>query len=245
MMKYLFLLVLFCSAVEARDIVVFAASSLTDVLAKVAPDFEKEHKVKIKFNFDASSRLAFQIEQGAKADLFFSADKDWNTALSKKGLTSEVQTRDLLSNDLVLITHKNQKLMVSSLQELKNLKFKQIALAQENVPAGKYALEALKKSGSFEAIKTKIVSADNVRNVLAWVAKDEADLGVVFATDAKASSDVKLLYKIPSDQHSLVIYPVSLIGKKPDIAAEKFFAYLQTPKVKNIFIDFGFKSVVK
>jgi molybdate transport system substrate-binding protein len=244
-MKILILFALFCSAVEAKDIVVFAASSLTDVMTKIATDFEKEHKVKIKFSFDASSRLAFQIEQGAKADLFFSADKEWNNALAKKGFTSEAQTRDLLSNNLVVITHKNQKFIIKNLAALKDVQFKQLALAGDNVPAGKYSFESLMKSGVYEHVKPKVVSADNVRNVLAWVAKDEADLGIVFSTDAKSSSDVKVLLQVPTDYHSLVIYPVSLIGKNPDPDAAKFFVYLQTPKVKNIFIDFGFKSVGK
>lgn len=241
MKTLLFLLLLLSSTAHAKNLVVFAASSLTDVLPKIAMGFEKENKIKIKFNFDASSRLARQIEEGAKVDLFFSADKAWNDYLMSKKMVTKENTRDLLSNDLFLITHKKHDFNLSDLKDLPRLKFKHIALAQESVPAGKYALEALKKVSVYDQIKSKVVSADNVRNVLAWIVKDEADLGIVFSTDAKSTPEVKQVLAIPPDLHSGVVYPVSLINSDP--RARKFFDYLQGQKAREEFMNFGFKTL--
>jgi molybdate transport system substrate-binding protein len=222
----------------SRDVVVSAASSLTDALASVAPFFEKKHQVNIRFNFEASSRLALQIEQGAKVDLFISADEAWNQYLQEKGIAKKETTFPLLTNELVLVTHKNNEFKLNRLEDLNSLKFKHLALAQENVPAGKYAIEALKKMKVFSGVKNKIVSADNVRNVLGWIMKNEADLGIVFATDARSSSDVKVITTLPSELHSKIVYPVSLLSS--DKTALAFYEYLQTNEVKDQLSSFGF-----
>ena len=240
-MKILFALLFSCTLAHAEDLVVFAASSLTDVLPKVSEKFEKENKVKIKFNFDASSRLARQIEEGAKAQIFFSADEAWNNYLIDKKVVLKENTKALLSNDLLLITHKKHNFKIQDLKELSKLNFKHIAIAQESVPAGKYGLEALQKKVPYDTIKNKIVSADNVRNVLAWVVKDEADLGIVFATDAKSSDAVKTVLAISPELHSKVIYPVSLVDQK-NALAKKYFLYLQNEDNKKEFTNFGFKA---
>lgn len=228
---------------EAREIRVFAASSLTDVLSEIGKEFEKNNKTKVIFSFDASSRLARQINEGAKADLFFSADEIWNDFLIKEGQTTPIKTLRLLSNRLVLISQNYSKLHVGSLSALTQVSYNKLALSQETVPAGKYALEALQKAGVHELIKNKIVHADNVRSTLAWVARGEADLGIVFLTDAKIESRVKVLYSIDPGLHTTVIYPVSLIGHRPFPLAREFFDFLQSDKALRLYHKYGFQQV--
>ena len=235
----LFILALTSSPLFARDFVVAAASSLTEVLADVAPEFEKQYRVKIRFNFDASSRLAKQIEQGARVDVFISADEEWSHYLQAKGIASPEKTVKLVSNDLVLACNKSHAYKIGAIQELKNLDFKRLAMAQETVPAGKYALEVLKNTGTYASVKKRIVTADHVRTVLSWIVKDEVDLGFVFASDAKLSPQVLTLALAPEKSHSKIIYPVSLLSK--DATASAFYDYLQTPRVRESFVARGFK----
>lgn len=228
------------SQAVAAEITVFAASSLTDVLSAIAKSYKAESKTKINFNFDASSRLAKQISEGAKANLFFSADKEWIKFLEEKKNIYAGNSINLLSNELTLITHKNSKFEVSDLNKLGNVKFKTICLAQESVPAGKYAYETLNKLGILPEIKARIVHGDNVRNVLAWVSKNEADLAIVFSTDVKADKNVKELVKIPSDLHSPIIYPLALVGFGNKETLD-FYMYLQGIQARKIFEGHGFK----
>ena len=239
------LLTTFCFSpvAQAAELTVFAASSLTDVLSTIGKVYEKETKVKILFNFDASSRLAIQISEGARADLFFSADKEWNKFLEEKKNVILGNSIDLVSNELTLITHKTSTIVVNDLNALGKTKFKTLCLAQESVPAGKYANEALKKMGIFSEVKARIIHGDNVRNVLAWVAKNEADLAIVFTTDAKAEEKVKELIRIPSELHSPIIYPLSLVGKNPNQEALLFYMYLQGKSARKIYENAGFKNI--
>lgn len=242
-MKILFILLLSLSSFSlfASEITVLAASSLTNVLSDLGKKFEKEKGTKVKFQFDSSARLAQQIHEGAKADLFFSADKEWNKYLENKKNVISGNTKELLSNELVLISHKSNKTAITDLKTLLRISFKTICVANETVPAGKYAHEAMKKADVLEQVRGKTVSGDNVRNVLAWVAKNEADYGIVFATDAKVEPKVVVKYKIPSEMHSEINYPVSLIGEAPSQDAKNFYDYLQTPAARKAFEKSGFK----
>lgn len=222
----------------AKDLTIFAASSLSDSLTAVAKKYELTHKSKIVLAFDASSRLAKQIEQGAPADLFFSADKLWNRYLEDKKLVSKENSQDLLSNKLILISPKNKNFELKEMKNLPLLRFKNLAVAQETVPAGRYAYEVFKKSGITELIQSRLVTGDNVRNVLSWVAKDETDLGIVFATDAKVEPKVKVLLQIDPKLHSEIIYPLSIV--KNSDAAKEFYDYCQSEEAKAIFMAAGF-----
>jgi molybdate transport system substrate-binding protein len=238
-MKILSLLILFSAQpLFAKDLTIFAASSLSDSLTAIAKKYELTHKTKIILAFDASSRLAKQIEQGAPADLYFSADKLWNHYLVDKKIVSKENSQDLLSNKLVLISPRNRKFELNEMKNLPLLKFKNLAVAQETVPAGRYAYEVLKNLGITEPIKSRIVTGDNVRNVLSWVAKDETDLGIVFATDAKVEPKVKVLLNIDPKLHSEIIYPLSII--KNSDAAKEFYDYCQSEEAKAVFIAAGF-----
>lgn len=243
-MKYLFCLLLVAGIstyARASELTVFAASSLSDVLSTIGKAYEKETKVKIHFNFDSSSRLAKQISEGAKADLFFSADKEWNRFLEEKKSVILGNSIDLLTNQLTLIAYKSSPLVVNDLKDLGKSKFKTLCIAQETVPAGKYAYETLKKLGLLSQVKSRIVHGDNVRNVLAWVAKNEADLAIVFTTDAKAEAKVKELIRIPLELHPPIIYPLSLIGNNPNQEALLFYMYLQGKSARKIYETAGFR----
>lgn len=243
MKTLLLFLALSVNSAFAKDIMVFAASSLSDSLTAITKKYEATHKTKIILSFDASSRLAKQIEQGAPADLYFSADKLWNTFLEDKKLISKEMSQDLLTNKLVLISPVKKHFVLTDLKKLPGLKFKNLVLANENVPAGKYASEVFKKIGIYDPLKSRIVTGDNVRNVLAWVAKDEADLGVVFATDAKVEPKVKVIMKIDPSLHSEVIYPLSLVKNSPE--AKDFYLYCQSAEAKAIFKEAGFDLLDK
>jgi molybdate transport system substrate-binding protein len=238
-MKILSLLILFSAQpLFAKDLTIFAASSLSDSLTAIAKKYERTHKTKIILAFDASSRLAKQIEQGAPADLYFSADKLWNRYLEDKKIISKENSQDLLSNKLVLISPKNRIFELNEMKNLPLLKFKNLAVAQETVPAGRYAYEVLKNLGITEPIKSRLVTGDTVRNVLSWVAKDETDFGIVFATDAKVEPKVKVLLNIDPKLHSEIIYPLSII--KNSDAAKDFYDYCQSEEAKAVFIAAGF-----
>ena len=129
------------------------------------------------------------------------------------------------------------------MQKLPFLKFKQLAVAQESVPAGRYAYEVFQKLSITELIKSRLVTGDKVRNVLSWVAKDESDLGVVFATDAKVEPKVKIILPIDAKLHSEIIYPLSIV-KKSD-AVKAFYDYCQSSEAKAIFIAAGFNWIRK
>lgn len=229
---------------KASTITVFAASSLTDALSEIARNYEQETKVKVRLSFDASSRLARQIGEEAKADLFFSASPEWNTYLEEMKKVIPGNTVNILSNELSLVTFENSKIKLKSLDELKTAKFKTLCLAQETVPAGKYAYEALKKMKLLSSLKSRIVQGDSARNVLGWVARDEADLGIVFVSDLKSQDKVKELLRIPSYYHSSIIYPLSLLGNTPSKDALSFYLYLQGTKARASFEKFGFKNLL-
>ena len=216
---------------------VFAASSLTDSLTKIAVSFKKEYRIKINFNFDSSARLARQISEAVHVDLFFSADKEWNTFLENKGLS--FSSKDLLSNELVVIIPGKSKAKLQSLEKLSALQFKNLCVTQESTPSGKYAYQSLTKAGVLKQVSKKIVTGDNVRNVLGWVARDEVDLGIVFQTDAMVEDKVKIILKIPDDYHSKIIYSVSLMSKSEK--AKLFYLYLQSPVARSVFKNNGFR----
>jgi molybdate transport system substrate-binding protein len=230
--------------VKASTVTVFAASSLTDALSEIARNYELETKVKVRLSFDASSRLARQIGEEAKADLFFSASHEWNTYLEEMKKVIPGNTVNILTNELSLVTFKNSKIKLKSFKDLKTAKFKTLCLAQETVPAGKYAYEALRKMKLISSVKSRIVQGDNVRNVLGWVARDEADLGIVFVSDLKSQDKVKELLRIPSYYHSSIIYPLSLVGNTPSKDALSFYLYLQGTKARASFEKFGFKNLI-
>ena len=226
------------ATIRAAEIMVFAAASLTDSFQAIARDYEKESSHKVLFNFAASSILARQIQEGARADLFFSADEEKMDQLQKRGLIRAETRRTLLSNRLVVVLAKNSSFTASNPQDLN--KAKRLAIAEPNtVPAGIYARRYLEKAGVWKQLN--ILPTENVRGALSAVENGNADAAVVYKTDAAISQKVKVAYEVPDNPEIKIGYPIALLkdGKQPQVA-EHFLAYLQSPKAADVFKRYGF-----
>jgi molybdate transport system substrate-binding protein len=243
-------LALQCAATLARaedGITVFAAASLQDALKAVAKDFTASTGTTVKFSFDASSTLARQIENGAPADLFASADLDWMDYLAKRNLIDPKSRINLLGNRLVIIAPKD-----SGLGELKlDLPAIEAALAGgriatgavETVPVGRYAKMALQKLDLWTGLAGRIAPAENVRAALAYVARGEAPLGIVYATDAASEPKVKIVATFPRDSHPPIVYPFAVTAGTKGDGAARFLSYLQSPAARTVFTAQGFSFV--
>jgi molybdate transport system substrate-binding protein len=236
--------VLLAVAATARsaDVTVFAAASLTDSLKEIAVNYQKETGRTVTFNFEASSILARQIEEGAPADIFFSADETQMDRLAERGLMDAATRVDRLGNTLVVVAPKDSHLQIRSPADLAADGVKQIALADPKaVPAGVYAKEWLGKFGDWDAVAPKVVPAENVRAALAAVASGNVDAGVVYKTDAAISKSVKIVYEVPRADGPDIRYPLALVkaSEHPD-EAKRFLEYLNSKDAARVFERFGF-----
>ena len=226
----------------AADVTVFAAASLTDSLKQIAADYQKQTGHGVTFNFEASSILARQIEEGAPADIFFSADETQTDRLAERGLIDTATRVDRLGNTLVVVAPKGSDLQIHSAADLAAGGVKQVALADPKaVPAGVYAKEWLEKFGAWDAVKPKVVPAQNVRAALASVASGNVDAGVVYKTDAAISKHVKIVYEVPRADGPDIRYPMALVkaSEHPD-EAKRFLEYLNSDDAGRVFERFGF-----
>jgi len=226
----------------SADVTVFAAASLTDSLKLIAADYQKQTGRTVTFNFEASSILARQIEQGAPADIFFSADETQMDRLAERGLIDPATRADRLGNTLVVVVPKDSHLQIHSPADLAADGVKQIALADPKaVPAGVYAKEWLKKFGVWDAVEPKVVPAENVRAALAAVASGNVDAGVVYKTDAAISKSVRIVYEVPRADGPDIRYPIALVkaSEHPD-EAKQFLEYLDSKAAARRFEQFGF-----
>jgi molybdate transport system substrate-binding protein len=230
------------SLVHATDINVFAAASLTDSLKQIAVAYEKQSGDKIVFNFGASSTLARQIEEGAPADIFFSADEAKMDGLEKNGRIVKETRKSRLSNSLVIVVVTDSPLAIHSATNLAGAEIKRIALADPKaVPAGIYSKTYLEKLKLWPAIEPKVVPTENVRAALAAVESGNVEAGMVYKTDAAISKKVKIAYEVPRADCPDISYPMALVkeSKQPD-AAGKFLQYLDSPDATKVFEKFGF-----
>jgi len=226
-----------------------AAASLTEAMGEIKTLYKKEKpNVTINYNFGSSGTLQQQIEQGADADLFFSAATKQMKALQKKGLLIDNTKVNLLGNSVVLITKSDSTLNISNFKDLENSKIKKIALGEpKTVPVGQYSEEILTSLKILDKVKAKAVYGKDVKEVLSWVESGDADTGIVYGTDAKTSKKVKVLatagkelYKTP------VVYPAAVIKASKNIEDTKaFLAYLSSDKAKEVFVRYGFSFLVK
>lgn len=226
----------------AVEINVFAAASLTDALKEIAANFEKASANKIVFNFGASSTLARQIDEGAPADIFFSADEAKMDGLQKSGLIVNETRKRRLSNSLVVVIPSDSSLVLRSPSDLTNASIRRIALADPAVvPAGVYSRLYLEKLGIWSVLKPKVVPTENVRGALAAVASGDVEAGMVYKTDAAISRKVKIACEVPRADGPDISYPVALMkdSSHPD-AARKFLEYLESPAAGKVFKEFGF-----
>jgi molybdate transport system substrate-binding protein len=246
-LKHMFVFCLIAFSLNAlaadKTIKVYAAASLSNVLQEISREYKG--KDKIVFNFDASSKLAKQIESGAPADLFFSADSDWMDYLDKQNRIVKASRADLLSNKIVVIIPADSKKIPTQTKDLLDPFYHHIALAGEAVPAGKFAREALKSEGLLtDSFNKKVVNADNVRVALSWVAGHEAAAGVVYATDVLVEPKVKVAFSFKDGTYPKIIYPGAVVQKSESLKeAQEFLHFCKTPKAKEIFAKAGFINI--
>lgn len=226
------------------EIFVSAAASMTDAMKELAAVYGKAHPgITITYNFGASGALQTQIEEGAPADLFVSAAQKQMDNLDKKDLIVKDSRKDLLVNKVVLITGKENKAGLKSFEDVTSDKVKVIALGEpKGVPVGQYSEEIFTKLGMLDAVKAKASYGSDVRQVLDWVEHGEADCGVVYATDAAISKDVKVIAEAPAGSHKPVIYPAAVLknsGNKE--AAAEFLTFLSSKEAAAIFEKYGFQ----
>ena len=228
-----------------KKVVIFAAASLTNAIYEISNMYEKESNTQIQMSYASSSTLAKQIENGAPADIFISADTKWMNYLKEKNALKENTTTNLLNNTLVLIAPKGKAFKVDlspSFNIDSAFSGKLCTGETESVPVGIYAKQALKSLNWFDKVKSRIVGTQDVRAALVLVERGECDAGIVYETDAKVSDRVEILSSFPDNTHEAIVYPVSItIRAKPE--ASDFYQYLKSEKAKAVFIKYGFKLI--
>ncbi|MEM9163467.1 MAG: molybdate ABC transporter substrate-binding protein [Cyanobacteria bacterium P01_F01_bin.4] len=227
-------------------VTVSAAASLQDALDAIAPQFSAAYpNIAVDYNFGSSGALQRQIEQGAPADVFFSAATQQMDALLEKGLIVPDSRQDLVANSLMLIAPTNTNLEITALDQLKDADISRFAVGEfRSVPAGQYAEQVFEKLDLLDLLQSKFVFGNNVRSVLAAVEGGNAELGMVYATDAKLSNQVKVLATAPDGSHQPIVYPIAVVQNalNPE-AAQTFIEFLTTDTAQEIFEEFGFSQV--
>jgi molybdate transport system substrate-binding protein len=234
---------------QDKSITVFAAASMKNALDDVDAAFTKQSGIKVVASYDASSALMKQIEGGAPADVFVSADLKWMDYGAQKKLIKDDTRVNLLGNELVLIAPKDSK--IGTVTIAPNFDLAKLAgdgrIATGDVaavPVGIYAKAALEKLGVWASVEPKMAMAANVRAALILVARGEAPLGIVYSTDAKVEPGVKVVGVFPESSHDPIIYPVAAtVNAKPD--AMPYLAFLRSQAAKTIFESYGFMVLVK
>lgn len=229
----------------ADQITVFAAASTTNAIQDLAALYEKQKGVKVVTSFAGSSALAKQIEQGAPADVFISADLRWMDYLDDKGKIVKASRRNLFGNRLVLIAPKGKTFPVKLEKgfDLPGAFQGRWCSTDASVPVGQYSQQALTALGWWTALEPRLAAAPDVRSALAFVERGECAVGIVYETDAKVSDKVEILGVFPAGTHSPVLYPVALVqGASP--AAQGFLDFLLTPAANKIFHQYGFTPLL-
>jgi molybdate transport system substrate-binding protein len=237
------------ASAQDKSLTVFAAASMKNALDDVDAAFSAKTGVKVSASYAASSVLAKQIEQGAPADIFMSADTDWMDYATAKKAINEATRTNLLGNSIVLIAPKDSKIDKVTIGQgfdlAKLAGSGRIATGDVSaVPVGKYAKAALEKLGAWQAAEPKFAMAESVRAALTLVARGEAVLGIVYATDARVEPDVKIVGTFPADSHPPIIYPVAATSNARPGATD-YLAFLRTPAAKTIFEKYGFTFLIR
>lgn len=229
---------------QSKDMVVYAAASLKNALDEIKAGWQRETGKRVTISYAASPSLAKQIEAGAPADIFFSADLDWMEYLSGKGLIRPDTRENILGSRIVLIAPKDAVLSLElkpGLDLTPALEKGKLAMANvESVPAGKYGKAALEKLGAWAGVKDQLAQGENVRSALLLVARGECPLGIVYATDAAAEPRVKVIGTFPQDSHPEIVYPVAMTKDSSHPDAEKLLNYMRAAPARALFEKHGF-----
>jgi molybdate transport system substrate-binding protein len=232
-------------AAAQTALTVFAAASLKNALDDASATYAKETSTPpAKISYAASSALARQIEQGAPADVFLSADADWIDYVLNKNLVQKDTRVDLFTNHLALVAPKDStaKLTIKKAFPLAaTLGANRLAMAGPDVPAGKYGQASLTALGVWDSVKDKTARGENVRATLQFVARGEAPLGIVYDTDALSEPAVKIVALFPDDSHPRIVYPGVAVTTNP--AAKPFLAWLHSAKGAAVFKKYGFAAL--
>lgn len=231
------------AADSKTSLTVFAAASLTDALKEVDDAYTKANGTEIRASFAASSALARQIEAGAQADVFFSADTEWVDYLQARSLTDASTRQNVLTNKLVLIAGADNKITLKIAPNFPLAaaigKSRLATGDPDSVPVGRYARSALTSLGVWNDVADRVVRADNVRVALAYVARGEATLGIVYETDALIEKKVRVVDTFPANSHLPITYPI-VLTRTAGAEAKKYEAFVTGPQAAAIFKKYGF-----
>lgn len=235
--------------VRAADLTVFAAASMTNAMTEIEAAFEAATGHDMVVSLAGSSALARQIQQGAPADVFISANPGWMDALETDGLVAEGTRFDLLNNTLVLIAADDAAAAVDIGPDLDLaglLGDGRLAMALvDAVPAGIYGKAALETLGLWDSVAAQVAQADNVRAALAFVAAGEAPYGIVYATDAVAEQEVTVVSSFPADSHPPIVYPAAALTQGNTALGQSFLDFLRGPAARAAFAQQGFEVVAR
>jgi molybdate transport system substrate-binding protein len=251
--KLLGALVLFCALIPThaadepnQELLVFAAASLTNVLDEIGTAYTQQTRQRVKFSYAASSALARQLEAGARADVFFSADLEWMDYVQARNLIDRSTRRNVLGNRLALVAPADSKIELKIAPAFKlaeALGDRRLATGDpESVPVGKYARSALTSLGVWNEVADRLVRADNVRSALAFIARGETPLGIVYETDAKVEVRVRVVDIFPANTHPPILYPVA-VTRGARQGAQAFVEFLRKPAAEESFVAFGFRTL--
>src|SRR5450631_615723 len=242
----LFCLLSLAAQTDNPPLIVFAAASLTNALQEVGDGFTKDSSIPVKFSFAASSALARQIENGARADVFFSADIDWMDYLQSRKLIQNHTRHDVLGNRLVLVAPADSKIVLKigpHFPLAATLGKGRLSTGDpDSVPVGRYAREALTKLDVWNAVEARLVRAENVRSALAFVDRGETPLGIVYETDALIDKKVRIVAIFPDDTHLPITYPMALTTVAKTNAL-RFEDYVRGPIGDVAFKNYGFTTL--
>jgi len=229
---------------QSNDLLVFAAASLKNALDDATAQWTRDTGKKVTISYGASSALAKQIESGAPAQMFISADLDWMNYLSDKKLIKPETRTNLLGNHIVLVAPKVSTVSLSiapGFPLAQALAGGKLSMANTDaVPAGKYGKAALEKLGVWPSVENNVVQAMDVRAALQFVARKEAPLGIVYQTDATAEPSVKIVATFPDDTHPPIVYPIALTSTATNPDADAFLSYLRSVAARPAFEKQGF-----
>ncbi|EDU2161186.1 molybdate ABC transporter substrate-binding protein [Salmonella enterica subsp. enterica serovar Javiana] len=232
---------------DEGKITVFAAASLTNAMQDIAAEYKKEKNVDVVSSFASSSTLARQIEAGAPADLFISADQKWMDYAADKKAVDTTTRETLLGNSLVVVAPKASEQKPFTIDNktdwIRLLNGGRLAVGDpQHVPAGIYAKEALQKLGAWQTLEPKLAPGEDVRGALALVERNEAPLGIVYSSDAVASKGVNVVATFPEDSHKKVEYPIAIVEGHKNATVSAFYDYLKGPQASAIFKRYGFTT---
>jgi len=233
---------------QKQELLVFAAASLTNVLDEIGTAYTQQTRQPVKFSYAASSALARQLEAGARADVFFPADLEWMDYVQARNLIDRSTRRNVLGNRLALVAPADSKIelkIVPGFKLAEALGNGRLATGDpESVPVGKYARSALTSLGVWNDVADRLVRADNVRSALAFIARGETPLGIVYETDAKVEKRVRVVDFFPADSHPPIVYPVAVTAQaRPN--ARQFVEFLRSAAAQDAFKKYGFQDPPK